>query len=533
MEAMSSAKTQVAGSSFTMIFFSTLMVLCGTLLLNGTAAAAQQEDSSAGAAYSLKVDTRRVLLDVLVTDAKGKVVTNLKADDFHIYEDNVEQPVRTFDTPQVHEIPKKDEILVRSTEDLPKIGSAPVTLIVLDELNTSFEDMAYARNQVKSYLKAQPAILRQPTTLLATSNTHFQVIKDYTQDRAALLTALDKHFPEFPWKMQHGGANSSTAFERMGMSLNSLNEMSDASRGTPGRKTVIWVGKGFPAVSLIGLDDHSADLMQNAIKRLTSSLMESRVTLYTIDPSSTLTTVGKISSSDDLESMEMDPRNDGVPFSDEINFSTLAPVTGGQAFYSRNDIDAEVADSTILGANYYTLTYAPTGNSEKSVPYRHIRIKMSDPNLKAVTRDGYYTDNPEIEARRMDNKTPQQARSELEAEMGRAALSTLPYNGLDVKLERGQGDAIQLNIASSTLQWADTGNGKLASEITVLYVLATNKGKIVGHGANELYAAEQGRDQEKRAAFTIHVPATADASHLRIVARDARSGKIGTADMIF
>ncbi|WP_420239810.1 VWA domain-containing protein [Telmatobacter bradus] len=532
---MSSAKTQFAERSYAMIFFSTLIVLCGTLLLDCTAAAAQQADAPESSNYSIKVETRRVLLDVLVTDAKGKVVTNLKADDFHVYEENVEQPVRTFDAPQVHEIPKKDEILVRSTEDLPKIGSAPVTLIVLDELNTSFEDMAYARNQVKSYLKAQPAILRQPTTLLAANNTHFQVIKDYTQDRAALLTALDKHFPEYPWKMQHSGANSAGAFERMGMSLNSLNEMADASRGTPGRKTVIWVGKGFPAVSLIGLDEHAAGLMQDAIKRLTSSLMESRITLYTIDPSSTLATVGKVSSSDDLESMEMDPRNDGVPFSDEINFTTLAPVTGGQAFFSRNDIDAEVADSTILGASYYTLTYAPTGDSEKSAPYRHIRIKMSDPNLKAVTRDGYYSENPIVEARRMDNKTPQQARSELEAEMGKAAFSSLPYNGLDVKLERGKGDEIQLKIAAGTLQWADSDSGNLVSEITVLYMLATNKGKIVGHGANELNATAQGRaqTQDQRAVFTIHVPAAADAARLRVVARDARSGKIGTADMVF
>jgi VWFA-related protein len=486
-----------------------------------------------GQGYSLKVETRRVLLDVVVTDRKGNVVSNLKESDFHIYEDNAEQVMRSFEPPQVHDIPKKGEMLVRSTADLPKIGVAPVTLIVLDELNTSFEDMAYARNQVKRYLNAQPKVLTQPTTLLAATNTHFQVIQDFTQDRAELLAALEKHFPEFPWKMMHSGANSPGALERMSMSLNSLNEMAEASRGTPGRKTVIWVGKGFPAVSLIGLDGNSTTLMQNAIQRLTDSLMESRITLYTIDPASTLATVGKISSADDLEAMEMDSRNDGVPFADEINFTTLAPATGGQAFFSRNDVDAEVATSAVSGASYYTLTYEPTGSSEQSAPYRHIRIKMSDPNLKAVTRDGYYTTNQSREAKRIDNKTPQEARAELEAEMGKAALSTMIYNGLNMSLERGEGDIVKLFITANSLQWADAAGGKTVAEITVLDVFFTDKGKVVSHGSDELVAAVQGqiKDSDQKALFQLHVPPAPGANRLRVVARDARSGKIGTADL--
>jgi VWFA-related protein len=530
---MNSVKANFSGVSFVLILTLNLSVLGGVLLFNSSAVVAQEASKSGGQDYTFHVESRRVLLDVVVTDAKGNVVNNLKESDFQILEDKVEQPIRTFDPPQTHDIPKKNEVLVRSTADLPKIGAAPVTLIVLDELNTSFEDMAYARNQVKRYLNAQPAILTQPTTMLAATNTHFLVIKDYTQNRAELLAALDKHFPELPWKMQHGGANSSSAFERMSLSLNSLNEMAEASRGTPGRKTVIWVGKGFPAVNLLALDASSTTLMQNAIKRLTSALLESRITLYTIDPASTLATVGKISSADDLEAMEMDSRNNGQPFADEINFSTLAPITGGKAFFSRNDIDAEVATSAISGASYYTLTYKPTGSSEQSAPYRHIRIKMSNPNLKAVTRDGYYNDNTASEAKRIDNKTPHEVRAELEAEMGKAALSTLPYNGLNINLEHGQGDVVKLNITVGSLQWASTYSGREVAEITVLDVLFSNKGKVLSHAADELYAAVQGHiaNPDQRETFAIHVPSVSGASRLRVVARDARSGKIGTAEL--
>src|ERR1035441_1307567 len=44
----------------------------------------------------IKTSAREVLLDVGVRDAHGKMVTNLKAEDFTVYEDGVRQPVRSF-----------------------------------------------------------------------------------------------------------------------------------------------------------------------------------------------------------------------------------------------------------------------------------------------------------------------------------------------------------------------------------------------------------------------------------------------------
>ena len=44
----------------------------------------------------IKTTAREVLLDVGVRDAHGKMVTNLKAEDFTVYEGGVRQPVRSF-----------------------------------------------------------------------------------------------------------------------------------------------------------------------------------------------------------------------------------------------------------------------------------------------------------------------------------------------------------------------------------------------------------------------------------------------------
>src|ERR1035437_7405939 len=47
--------------------------------------------------YQLTVKVSRVILDVVVTDAKGKTVEGLKQDDFKVLEDGVVQPLRFFD----------------------------------------------------------------------------------------------------------------------------------------------------------------------------------------------------------------------------------------------------------------------------------------------------------------------------------------------------------------------------------------------------------------------------------------------------
>jgi VWFA-related protein len=483
-----------------------------------------------GTTFKLQTNVRLVLLDIVVTDKKGNVVTDLKPGDFTVLEDGVQQRVRSFEPPSSHLLPRAQGMVVKSSADLGKIGSAPITILVLDELNTSFEDMAYARERIEKYLNAQPAILRQPTTLLVATNTKFEVMEDFTQDRAALLEALHKHMPEMPWKMKRSGAGSSGAFERMGQSLNSLYGMATAFSGVPGRKTVIWVGKGFPSVDLTTTDGDSTILLQNAIKRLTDAMLRSRITLYTIDPASQMMSVGVIADPDDLEDYES--RSDGQPFSDEIKFSTLAPATGGRAFFSRNDIDAEVASSVDQGSNYFTLSYSPSNSSTADAKYRQIRIKLTNPNLSASTRDGYYAQSAEAAATDVTNKPPKATKEELEAEMGRAALAQLPYDGLMATLENATAGMLKLGVVAGGMQWTAQDTGKTRAEITVMEVAFGKNDKPLAHESQELSAEVMGQIQNptQKAYFLIPEELPPGTARIRVVVRDAVSGKIGTAD---
>lgn len=488
-----------------------------------------QSQAAQDSSYTLRVTTQRVLLDVVVKDKKGNLVTNLSPGDFTVYEDKVPQPITSFDAPAPHSAPKA--ALVHQSGDLARIGAAPITLLILDELNTSFEDMAFARQKMEKYLDAQPAILTQPTTLLAVTNTHFQVIEDYTQDREALRQALKKHLPELPLKYMQSGANGAGAYERMALSLNSLHQIAVAARGARGRKSVIWVGKGFPAVNLLLLDTASTDLLQHALERLTRELMDTRMTLYTIDPAANLLTHGFVSTPEELT--EFESRTDGQPFADEIKFSTLAPATGGQAFHDRNDVDRELHEAAEEGATFYALTYAPTNHAETPGVYRRIHVALKNPALTATTRNGYYVGDAEGDIFGTIKNQAHSLRTLLEEEMGSAALATLPYSGVHAALEAGAGDALTLKTTAGTLAWTPTSDGKYQAEITVLSVAFNAKGKALAHASRELLAQVQGevKNPEQWAAFLLHLPQPAGTRRIRVVVRDAHNGKIGTAEL--
>jgi hypothetical protein len=109
---------------------------------------------------TIQVTSRLVFLDVTVLDKKGRpVVKGLTKDDFTITDNKKLQRIFSFGAPETH---VED---ANATDDYPA-GKAPVTIFVLDLLNSKFEDFAYIRYMVHKYLAAQPAQMNSPAELM-------------------------------------------------------------------------------------------------------------------------------------------------------------------------------------------------------------------------------------------------------------------------------------------------------------------------------------------------------------------------------
>jgi VWFA-related protein len=484
-----------------------------------------------GQAATLKVKTRIVVLDVVVTDKKGNLVhRDLTRDDFTIFEDKQPQTIRSFEPPSEHRMPPSETAIVNSAADLRKIGDAPVTILVLDELNSRFEDMSYSRQMMIKYLQSQPAILKEPTVLMIAMNSTFQQVHDYTQNRDELIETVKKHMPEYPWRMMNSGKTGPGAVERMAQVMAALQQIGQASSGTPGRKNLIWVGNGFPSANLVGLEQQQADLIEAAMKRCTARLLAARITMYSINPTASSTSMVEADTPDDLNSSLHENGSD--PFGmGTVSFTNLAPSTGGVAFTGRNDLNNVIAEGIAKGQEYYTLSYSPTNTSEDPSQFRNIKIIMKDPSLHATTRDGYYPEtasdlNPVLDK----TMSPQQVAANLKLDLSAALTTTISYNGLTLAAIKTSGGAYQIQVAENGIGWSDPGpDGAQHAEATIAAGWYDSKNKLLGHVIRE-ETFPRG-NSNAGASFGLPLELPAGVGRLRFVVRDAYNGHMGTVDI--
>jgi VWFA-related protein len=498
--------------------------------ISGEVSLQKGEAVQAGAPQTLRVTTRIVVLDVVVTDKKGNLVSReLTRDDFAVLEDGQQQAIRSFEPPGEHRMPVSGEAIVNSAADLKKIGDAPVTVLVLDELNSRFEDMSFSRQMMVKYLQAQPAVLKEPTVLMVAMNNSFQQIHDYTQNRDELIEAVKKHMPEYPWRMVNSGKAGPGAVERMAQVMAALQQIGQASTGTEGRKNLIWVGNGFPSANLVGLDPRQADLIEAAMKRCTARLLAARMTMYIINPTASSTSVIEVDTPDDLNT-SLD-ENGSDPFgSGTVSFTNFAPSTGGVAFTGRNDLNKVIAEGVAKGQDYYTLSYSPT-NTSLDAAIRKIRIAMKDPNLHATTRAGYYPEtaadlNPVLDK----TMSSRQVAANLKLDLSAALTTTISYNGLSVAATKSANGSYAIQVAENGIGWSDPGaDGTQHTEATIAAGWYDSKGKLIGHVIRE-ETFPRG-SSNVGANFTLLVALPSGVARVRIVVRDAFNGHMGTVDV--
>jgi VWFA-related protein len=484
------------------------------------------QNPSAEQTTTIHVTSRLIVLDVVVTDSKGHVVTGLDKSQFTVTEDKVPQTIKNFDPPSTHTMPAgADHAVVNGTADLPKIGNAPVNILVIDQLNSQFEHAAYARQQMEAYLKRQPEILPVPTQLIAAGNIKFIVLHEYTQNRAELIDALKKQPPEFPKQLMSNGNVGTTLLSQ---TLGVLSQIAEASRGTPGRKNVIWVGTGYPSVNPTSLNPSDEEKLTDVIRRVTDRMLASRVTLYVVDPAG-LQFVPNIDGPAQSDVMDS-PNLPGLsPFDGKYEFDTFAPATGGRVFAGRNDVDAEIAQGIAESNSYYTLTYVPTNATDDPKVYRKIRVRTKDPNLHVTTRSGYFAAGETVDAAPPDAKKPS---TQLKFDIASAAKTTLVYNGLKVDARKAKNGYL-LAVEAIGLQWNEQPDGSKTAEVTVMAVFYNAKDKELGQHAAEL-KEELGKDDKivpgAQVGFSFPVTLPFGTDRVRFVVRDAATGTLGSAD---
>lgn len=511
-------------------------LLCATVLVlviaaQKSMAQAQQESSNAP---TIQVTSRLVFLDVTVLDKKGHpVVTGLNKDDFIITEDKKSQQIFSFEAPETHSMD------ANAGDDNPE-GRAPVTIFVLDLLNSSFENFAFIRDSVRKYLASEPEQLNSPAELMVIGNQLLEMVQGYTRNKEDLLYALDHLSPAMPYKMMNG----SFFVERFVQSIDALQQIALQNKGVPGRKNIVWVGHGGPNLSMAAYNGLPVlDELKEYAHTTTNMLVDARITLFVIYPELIIQGTNMVRGPNpgtftirgmDTSTSAMDADvsiGEDEPFSGDINFGLFVNETGGKLFYNRNDIENEIRRSEQLGSEYYTLTYQPLdGNADGK--FRRIRVTMRDPHLRAVTKVGYF--GP-------DKKAAIDPRQQAMINATEAAQSTIPFTALDMKvraIERHpdtRSAEIMVELNSDNLGWLPTENGKSSVRL-ILAAMSLNASKdILASKIETVTQSAPMQDQAQlaqevmRIKLTIRVPRKTQS--VRVVAETEEEGRIGAADL--
>ena len=145
------------------------------------------------ATFNVRVNL--VLVRVVVRDSKGKVVTNLKKDDFQLADGGKQQFISSFsiDTPTSHALSIKTDSVEAAPEATPvKIPDLPQRFITLffDDLHLSTQDVMVSRQAATKLFAAMGTGDR-----LGIFTASGEVNQDLTADRAKLEDALQRILP--------------------------------------------------------------------------------------------------------------------------------------------------------------------------------------------------------------------------------------------------------------------------------------------------------------------------------------------------
>src|SRR6267143_6556675 len=157
----------------------------------------QEAKKSADQDDVIKVTSNLVSLDVIVKDKKGKAVTDLKAEDFTVYENGAAQKVEFFDSTlsgssNSAETAKPGEARIASTQPTgrpPNGLPRNIVCLVLDGQSTELANLKRVRQGIIKYIRER--ITTSDSVALFSISGGLRLLQPFTSDKAKLIAAVE------------------------------------------------------------------------------------------------------------------------------------------------------------------------------------------------------------------------------------------------------------------------------------------------------------------------------------------------------
>ena len=418
-----------------------LFLLVGAFLRIPYAIAQQDTapQNSVGQA-TIKTTVRQVLVDVVVTDRKNLPITGLQRDDFYVLEDGAPQKILYF---EAHSPRANAPVEPAELPNLPPNTFAnssatnnhlPLNVLLYDLLNTPLTDQPFAHREIVKFLQNRAAGGRFAIFVLGDS---LHLLQGFTDDETQLVAAMnrkeadphstllyqspvgltDERFMEGATFARDASAQEmvgrlnrmeqlvrrSYLQRRIEKTIGAFAEIANFLSGLPGRKNLIWLSGAFPANIFPG--DDPLDIFgawagnREDLEHLEDQLTVGQVAVYPVDIRGLMNDPMFDASANYRSPADLNQAHSNFIMEiagEQATMDQIAQDTGGHAFYNSNGLSDAIATSTEDGANYYTLSYAPS-NTKFDGRLRKIRIQLTQRGYHLAYRHSYLADDSVLE----------------------------------------------------------------------------------------------------------------------------------------
>ena len=298
----------------------------------------------------IRVESNIVVLTVTVRDGSDRLVPGLVKEDFHVFDDDVEQNILSF----------TDE-------------SLPLSLLILVDDDLKWKDGTQMARSVRSIIGD---IADQDEAMVCRFDMLFYPGDEFTSDSLKLIAAL---------KSAQSAAQPSQLYVPQPLITDPV-----STTGPPSVSAPTYSGSR-PSKALDDAIYSSAQLLQQRssdrrriILMLTDGLNEPKLNHHSHQAVRDFLLQDNIS----VYALVSGSGKSKRKFFDLTDYSS---ATGGGIFYATSTYTMELTLTrmTEQARHDYTLAYVPTGNNH-SQKFHTLRVTAS-PGYRATTRSGYYT----------------------------------------------------------------------------------------------------------------------------------------------
>ena len=276
---------------------------------------------------------------------------------------------------------------IKSFQPLTATQEPVEVILVFDALNARFDTVAAERTQIEPWLRSKGANLPVPFSVAVLTEKGITTMKSFSRDGNGLAQTIEANTPGLREITRASGFWG--AEQRLTISLRAIDQLIAYAGTQPGRKLIFFVSPGWPILSGPGVNLTGAqeDHIFSTITQFSRAMRNANVTLYSLNPLGAGEALGRVDYYEGFLKGVSKPSQTDVG---DLAVQVLALQSGGLALNSTGVSDM-VERCLADGKSWYELSFEPAP-ADKSNEYRRIQVKVDRPDVKARTRNGYYTD---------------------------------------------------------------------------------------------------------------------------------------------